>query len=194
VRRVRWSYARQQPVRSLERTRTPSTAWFTACWFFTIGKDGISELSLKRTLAIGSYQTAWAMLHRLRSVLVRPGRDRLSGRVEVDETYIGGEEAGLPGGRAHGKKVLTDIAVEMLEPKGLGRWRMRPLTDTSAASLHPFVTDFVAPGATIITNAWQAYCGRPGPAGRIPRIICPGAPSRFAGHTVAVGYPPRRGG
>jgi transposase-like protein len=142
-----------------ERTRTPLTVWLTACWLFASGKDGISALSLKRTLAIGSYQTVWAMLHRLRSVLVRPGRDRLSGRVEVDETYIGGEEAGLPGGRAHGKKVLTGIAVEVLEPKGFGRCRMRPLADASAASLHPFVTDFVTPGATVITDGWSGYCG-----------------------------------
>ena len=75
-----------------DRTRTPLTVWFTACWLFATGKDGISALSLKRTLEIGSYQTAWAMLHRLRSVLVRPGRDRLTGMVEVDETYIGGQE------------------------------------------------------------------------------------------------------
>jgi hypothetical protein len=142
-----------------ERTRTPLTVWFTACWLFATGKDGISALSLQRTLAIGSYQTAWAMLHRLRSVLVRPDRDRLHGRVEVDETYIGGQEEGLPGGRAHGKKVLTGIAVEILEPKGFGRCRMRPLTDASATSLHPFVTDFVELGATVITDAWQGYCG-----------------------------------
>ena len=71
-----------------DRTRTPLTVWFTACWLFAVGKDGISALSLKRTLEIGSYQTAWAMLHRLRSVLVRPGRDRLAGLVEVDETYM----------------------------------------------------------------------------------------------------------
>jgi len=142
-----------------ERTRTPLTVWFAACWLFASGKDGISALSLKRTLAIGSYQTAWAMLHRLRSVLVRPGRDRLSGRVEVDETYIGGQEVGLSGGRAPGKKVLTGIAVEVLQPRGLGRCRMRPLTDASSASLHPFVTDFVAPGSTVITDGWQGYCG-----------------------------------
>ena len=70
-----------------DRTRTPLTVWFTACWLFATSKDGISALSLKRTLEIGSYQTAWTMLHRLRSVLVRPGRDRLTGMVEVDETY-----------------------------------------------------------------------------------------------------------
>ena len=62
-----------------DRTRTPLTVWFNACWLFATGKDGISALSLKRTLEIGSYQTAWAMLHRLRSVLVRRGRDRLAG-------------------------------------------------------------------------------------------------------------------
>jgi transposase-like protein len=114
-----------------DRTRTPLTVWFAACWLFASGKDGISALSLKRTLEIGSYQTAWAMLHRLRSVLVRPGRDRLAGMVEVDETYIGGEEPGLAGGRARGKKVLTGIAVEVREPKGIGRCRMLPLADAA---------------------------------------------------------------
>jgi hypothetical protein len=99
-----------------DRTRTPLTVWLTACWLFATAKDGISALSLQRSLEIGSYQTAWAMLGRLRSVLVRPGRDRLAGRVEVDGTYIGGEEPGLRGGRAPGKKVLTGIAVEVRQP------------------------------------------------------------------------------
>ncbi len=142
-----------------DRTRTPLTVWFTACWLLATGKDGISALGLKRVLEIGSYQTAWAMLHRLRSVLVRPGRDRLAGTVEVDETYIGGEEPGLRGGRARGKKVLTGIAVEVLDPRELGRCRMAPLADASAASLHTFVTDHVEPGATVITDGWKGYYG-----------------------------------
>ena len=140
-------------------TRTPLTVWFMACWLFATQKDGVSAQSLQRELKISSYQTAWAMLHRLRSVLVRPGRERLSGRVEVDETYIGGEEPGLRGGRAKGKKTLVGIAVEVREPKGFGRCRMRVLADMSAASLHPFVTDHVKPGATVITDAWQGYRG-----------------------------------
>lgn len=100
-------------------------------------------MSVQRALEIGSYQTAWTMLHRLRSVLVRPGRERLTGTVEVDETFLGGEEPGLRGGRAQGKKVLTGIAVEIREPKGLGRCRMAPVPDASAQSLHAFVTDHV---------------------------------------------------
>ena len=142
-----------------DRTRTPLTVWFTACWLFASQKDGMSALSLQRLLEIGSYQTAWAMLHRLRSVLVRPGRERLAGRVEVDETYIGGEEVGLAGGRARGKKVLTGIAVEVREPKGLGRCRMAPLADACADSLHAFVTDHVEPGAVVITDGWSGYAG-----------------------------------
>jgi transposase-like protein len=142
-----------------DRTRTPLTVWFTACWLFATVKDGIAALSLKRTLEIGSYQTAWAMLHRLRSVLVRPGRERLTGVVEVDETYIGGLEEGLPGGRARGKKVLTGIAVEVKDPKGLGRCRMLPLADASAASLHPFVQNHVEPGTKVITDGWPGYLG-----------------------------------
>ena len=88
-----------------DRRRTPLTVWFTACWMFAAQKDGVSALSLQRSLEIGSYPTAWAMLHRLRSVLVRPGRDRLTGTVEVDETFIGGEEAGLRGGQGPGQEV-----------------------------------------------------------------------------------------
>ena len=142
-----------------DKTRTPLTVWFTACWMFATEKDGVSVLSLRRALEIGSLQTAWAMLHRLRSVLVRPGRDRLSGTVEVDETFIGGEEPGLSGGRARGKKTLTGIAVEIHEPKGIGRCRMAILRDASGASLVPFVADHVEPGARVITDAWAGYVG-----------------------------------
>ena len=142
-----------------DKTRTPLTVWFMACWLFATQKDGVSAQSVQRALEIGSYQTAWAMLHRLRSVLVRPGRERLTGRVEVDETFIGGEEAGLRGGRAKGKKSLVGIAVEVKEPRGLGRCRMAIVGDASAASLHPFVTAHVEPGATVITDAWQGYAG-----------------------------------
>jgi transposase-like protein len=99
------------------------------------------------------------MLHRLRSVLVRPGRERLTGRVEVDETFIGGEEQGLRGGRQKGKKSLVGVAVEVREPKGLGRCRMAILPDASAAWLHPFVTDHVEPGTTVVTDGWSGYSG-----------------------------------
>ena len=138
------------------------TVWFTACWMFATAKDGVSAMNVKRVLEIGSYQTAWAMLHRFRSVLVRPGRDRLAGRVEVDETFIGGVEPGLPGGRAKGKKVLTGIAVEVREPKGMGRCRMAPLADASSESLHAFVKDHVEPGSTVITDGWAGYQGLAG--------------------------------
>ena len=107
-----------------DRTRTPLTVWFMAAWLFATQKDGVSAQSVQRALEIGSYQTAWAMLHRLRSVLVRPGRERLTGIVEVDETFIGGEEPGLRGGRARGKKSLVGVAVEVKQPRGLGRCRM----------------------------------------------------------------------
>jgi hypothetical protein len=142
-----------------DRRRTPLTVWFLACWLFASQKDGVSALSLQRALEIGSYPTAWAMLHRLCSVLVRPGRDRLTGTVEVDETFIGGEEPGLRGGRAKGKKSLVGVAVEVHRPRGYGRVRMAMLADASAASLHRFVTDNVEPGATVITDAWQGYRG-----------------------------------
>lgn len=142
-----------------DRRRTPLTVWFEACWMFASQKDGMSALSLQRSLEIGSYPTAWAMLHRLRAVLVRPGRDRLTGTVEVDETYIGGEEPGLRGGRAKGKKALVGIAIEVGEPRGYGRARMAILADGSGTSLHAFVTEHVEPGTRVITDGWQGYRG-----------------------------------
>jgi transposase-like protein len=124
---------------------------------FATQKDGVSAQSVQRSLEIGSYQTAWAMLHRLRSVLIRPGRDRLSGIVEVDETFIGGEEPGLRGGRAKGKKSLVAVAVELREPKGYGRCRMTIVPDASGPSLRTMIADHVEPGARVITDGWQGY-------------------------------------
>ena len=191
-----------------DRRRTPLTVWFTACWMFAAQKDGVSALSLQRALEIGSYPTAWAMLHRLRSVLVRPGRDLLSGIVEVDETYIGGEEPGLRGGRAKGKKSLVAVAVEVRQPRGYGRCRMAILDDASATSLHRFVSENVEPGSTVITDAWQGYrridtlghtherrsqrgpCPRRGPRPTAAR----GSSHRVAGKAVAARHPPGLGG
>ncbi len=158
-----------------DRTRTPLTVWFMACWMFATQKDGVSALSLKRSLDIGSYQTAWAMLHRLRSVLVRPGRERLQGVVEVDETYIGGEEPGLAGGRAKGKKSLVGLAVERIEPRGFGRCRMGLLSDASTDSLRAFLIDHVEEGSTVVTDGWQPYRQATGELYAHERVVSPRA-------------------
>lgn len=139
------------------RTRTPLTVWFHACWLFATEKDGVSAASLQRMVEIGSYQTAWMMLHRLRAVVVRPGRERLQGVVEVDETYVGGFEKGLSGGRARGKKVLVAIAVEIRESGCLGRCRLQVVPDASTSALTGFVKDVVEPGSRVITDGWRSY-------------------------------------
>jgi len=141
-----------------DRRRTPLTVWFAAVWMFATQKDGVSALSLARSLEIGSYQTAWAMLHRLRCALVRPGRERLSGVVEMDETVMGGFEPGLTGGRSRGrKKTLVAVAVERNEPRGLGHCRMAPIPDASSATLRSFLVDNVVESSTVITDGWPAY-------------------------------------
>lgn len=138
------------------RTRTPLTVWFAAAWQLTGQKHGISALGLKRVLGLGSYQTAWAMLHRYRSAMVRPGRERLGGEVEVDETYVGGEEPGVHG-RQTAKKAIVAIAVEVREPRGFGRVRLQRVPDLSAAALVPFVCDVVEPQARVLTDGWRSY-------------------------------------
>src|SRR6266699_6218641 len=133
-------------------TRKSLTIWFRAMWYVTSQKNGASALGLQRVLGLGSYRTAWAWLHKLRRAMVRPGRDRLHGRVEVDETFVGGEEDGVRG-RRRGDKSLIVIAVEV-EGKKVGRIRLRSIPDASAASLHSFVEDSIEPGSTVHTDGW----------------------------------------
>jgi len=136
-------------------TRTPLTIWFRAMWWVTSQKNGVSALGLQRVLGLGSYQTAWAWLHKLRRAMVRPGRDRLSGRVEVDETYLGGAEEGVRG-RQTNRKVLIVVAAEE-EGRGIGRIRMRRIPDASAPSLLAFVEESVAAGSLVHTDGWLGY-------------------------------------
>lgn len=136
-------------------TRTPLTVWFRAMWWVTSQKNGVSALGLQRVLGLGSYQTAWAWLHKLRRAMVRPGRERLSGRVEVDETYLGGLEEGVRGRRTERKALIVVAAQE--DGKGTGRIRMQCVPDASAESLVPFVEASVEPGSVVHTDGWLGY-------------------------------------
>ena len=135
----------------------PLRTWFAAMWFVTSQKDGASALGLKRVLGFGSYQTAWSWLHKLRQAMVRPGWARLCGRIEVDETYIGGADVGGKRGRGSEKKEIVVIAVEIHSPKGFGRVRMRQIPDVSGESLVPFVCDVAQKGSEILTDGWRGY-------------------------------------
>ena len=136
-------------------TRTALPVWFRAMWWVTTQKNGASALGLQRVLGVKKYETAWTMLHKLRRAMVRPGRDLLTGRVEVDQSYISGEEEGLPG-RLNLKKALVVVAAQEDGP-GIGRIRMRRVLDTSAASLLPFIRDSIQPGSVVHTDGWLGY-------------------------------------
>ena len=144
-----------------DKTRTPLRVWLAAAWYLTNQKQGVSALGLQRVLGLGSYQTAWAMLHRFRRAMVRPDRDRLKGVVEIDETYLaitGRDEPQSAQGRKNNTtKVLVALAVEVLEPKGLGRIRLRRIAADSAEFVVPFVQASVEPGAQVRTDGSAAY-------------------------------------
>ena len=141
-----------------DRSRIPLADWFTAIWYMTNQKYGVSALGLQRLLGLGSYQAAWTMLRKLRAAMVRRGRERLSGIVEVDETYVGGIEQGKSG-RGTERKFIVVIAVELLDPKGFGRVRLRRVQDVSSASLTAFIRYAVEPGAEVRTDGWKGYLG-----------------------------------
>lgn len=155
------------------RTRTPLSTWFAAIWFVTSQKNGVSALGLQRVLGFGSYETAWAWLHKLRRAMVRPDRECLGGPgtvVELDETLVGGVAGGTMGGYAD--KVPVMIAVELApdpadaaghrsktrtgaltrRPVRLGRVRMRVAQRPNTVDLIVFARDVIAPGTTVRTD------------------------------------------
>src|SRR3989454_11451525 len=136
-------------------TRTPLPVWFRAMWWVTTQKNGASALGLQRVLGLRSYEKAWTWLHKLRRAMVRPGRDRLAGTVEIDETYLGGLEEGVRG-RGTEKKALIVVAAQE-NGRGVGRIRLQQIPDASAESLIPFLQDSVEPGSVIHTDGWLGY-------------------------------------
>jgi transposase-like protein len=138
-------------------TRKPLRLWFRTMWYVTQQKHGASALGLQRLLGLSRYETAWTWLHKLRRAMVRPERDRLSGRVEVDETFVGGDEEGVYGRQIEGKALVV-IAVEE-RGRGVGRIRMARVADASAASLHLFIQKSIEPGSIIHTDGWDGYSG-----------------------------------
>ena len=139
-----------------EGPRKPLLMWFRAIWWVVGQKNGASAKGIQRMLELGSYQTAWAWLHKMRRAMVRPGRDRLQGTVEMDETYVGGEKPGKRGRGALGKAVVA-VAVEDKGKQGIGRIRLAVVSDVSQKSLAAFATQVVEPGGTIRTDDWSGY-------------------------------------
>ncbi len=139
-----------------EGTRKPLRMWFRAIWWVVGQKNGASAKGIQRILELGSYQTAWAWLHKMRRAMVRPGRDRLQGLVEIDETYVGGAKPGKRGRGALGKTIVA-VAVEDLGKDGIGRIRLAVVPDASQDSLVSFAAQAVEPGSTIRTDDWSGY-------------------------------------
>jgi transposase-like protein len=147
-----------------EQTKTGLAKWFLAIYLVTSSKGGIAATELKRQLGLGSYQTAWSWLHKIRKAMVRPDRQPLAGRVEVDETYVGGPRPGRPGRGAAGKAAVAG-AVEAgrgrARGRRAGRLRLASLADASAESLEAFLAAHVATPATVTTDGWRGYRGLP---------------------------------
>ena len=160
LRTGRWQCAgcgRQTSVTAgtiFQDTRTPLKTWFRAMWWVTSQKTGTSAVTLQHVLGLGSYQTAWAWLHTLRRAMVRPGRDRLTGHVEVDETLLGGLGGGR--GRSAAKKALVVVAAEE-RGRAIGRIRMRRVPNGRAETLQAFVAEAIAPGSVVHTDGWDGY-------------------------------------
>lgn len=138
-----------------DRTRKPLTIWFKAIWWVTSQKNGASALGLKRILDLGSYETAWSWLHKMRRAMVRPGRDRLSGEIEVDEIYIGGKKSGKRGRGASGKALVAIMA--QIDGKRIGRIRLQRVANASAGSLKKAIQTGIEPKSDIHTDGWIGY-------------------------------------
>jgi hypothetical protein len=138
-------------------------SWFAGIWYVTSQKHGVSALGLQRVLGLGSYETAWTMLHRLRRAMVIPGRDLLHGVVEVNETYVSIGDRKKPisaiGRQSNTSKVMVAVAVavEKLTPKGFGGIRLRRLDGGTKKTLEAFVRDAVQPGSLVHSDGSAVY-------------------------------------
>ena len=141
-------------------TRHPLTLWFRAIWWLTTQKNGASALGLQRELGLKTYWTAWTWLHKLRRAMVRPGRERLQGRVELDETYVGGQEEGVVGRRTYDKALVLVAAEE--DGRGSGRIRMRRVEKLTKAAVRGFLEQAVEPGSVLRTDGLNIYEGLSG--------------------------------
>lgn len=128
-------------------SRIPLRIWFQAIWWFTGQKNGVSAQGVQRVLGMSGHEPAWLMLHKLRTAMIRPGREQLTGAVEGDEAYLGGE----------GNKGLVGVAVE-IRGKGTGRMRMQKLNGRSSSDVKGFIKHHVSPGSTIVTDGLSSYC------------------------------------
>jgi transposase-like protein len=139
----------------LHRSRVPLRQWFEAAYLVSTLTPGVSAVQLQRQLGLATYETAWTMLHRLRRAMLRPERDRLTGPVEIDESFVGGVRAGTPGRGAGGKTLIVG-AVEA-RGEGSGRVRLATIPDASRATLEAFVRANVVEGGVIFTDGWAGY-------------------------------------
>jgi transposase-like protein len=138
-------------------TKKPLVLWFRAIWLITSQKYGTNALGLQRVLGLGSYRTAWTWLQKLRKAMVRPGRDRLSGQVEVDETVIGSTKTGKRGRGALGKTLVLIAAQK--DERRIGRIRLQCIPDASGSSIETSIESIIVPGTIICTDGWQGYNG-----------------------------------
>jgi len=141
----------------MEGSHMPLLFWFQAIWYVVNQKNGVSALGLQKALGFGGYRTAWTWLNKLRTAMVRPGRDKLQGTVERwTETLVGGKRSGKRGRGAEGKTLVL-VAVEERKQGGIGRIRMCVIPDASGDSLTPAIEAMVEPGSTVRTDGWKGY-------------------------------------
>ncbi len=132
-------------------------------WHICLQKNGISGLGIQCSLGLPSYQTAWLCLHKLRKAMIRQERERLSGKVEVDEAYVGRVREGKRGRGANGKQMVffavenKDVIVDGKKRLSIGRIRLLCIPNITANSLLAVVEETVEPGSHIITDGLKSY-------------------------------------
>ena len=138
-------------------TRKPLLLWFHIVYWVVAQKTGASASNLADFMGFGSYETTWTWLQKLRRPMVRPNRDKLSGIVEVNETYIGGQEGGnAKKGRGAETKTLVVVATECIG-KQIGRVRFECVSDTTSANFMAFIDSNIEKGSTVVTDRWRGY-------------------------------------
>lgn len=136
-------------------SRVPLRLWFEAIWHVVSQKQGANAKGVQRVLGLRRYETTWTLLHKLRIAMVRPGRERLIGPVQADETYLGGPRPGKRGRGAAGKTLVLVVVED--KDRRMGRIRLHKIKDASGASLIPAIKEIVQPNNEVRTDGWEGY-------------------------------------
>src|ERR1039458_7473615 len=137
-------------------THLPFVTWFLATILLCEAKKGMSACQIQRSLGIKTYKTAWDLCHRIRAAMLETGKPKLDGKLEMDETYVGGKTKGGKAKGLTGRGTDKEIVIGIRQRNG--DLRMFHANDVKAGTIARFIKENVSKDVDVIfTDDFASY-------------------------------------